>query len=484
MSACLENCPNEVVESIVVLLALSDICSLRQTSRNMAAKTTQSHFKSYFLTKHVDITGSALQSFIDLTQSGSLGCLIQHVVLVGVVNNTKLLESILDEESDLEEEGQGNRERKIKAQQDLDILEQRQTDYEQLHGSGTDVSLLSKAFVNIMGNSKTGKLHSLSLEVVVYREDAEKRLPPAVRSSWRFIWRSAADTFNTAIRSLAASRLPIEKLNIFNNSQLQRCSLDCSELGSIDVEDEGLAISLASLKSLSVSVSDRVVFRSRSDAERSYDPAEDMDFEFEGARDLDDIRAEEQDERNFLGLAKLLQISSQLEALELHQYRLTSGWGYGVVLHLERLLQRAAELNMPPNLRRVELRGLHVRGQDLLTFIQRTGVRELIMVNVFMISGTFRSVFDICTSEAAGMEKLYFSKLAQGNTHEPVYFDEPGISHDPPAVPGPSSSSLDRVGAEVRQQIIYGPMVGGLVRPSSPESHELAREHRREYGPP
>jgi hypothetical protein len=102
MSPSLEDCPNEVIESIVVLLAITDICSLRQSSRTLATKTTQEHFKSYFRTKHVDITGSALQGLVDITQPGWLGCLIQHLVLVGVVNNTKMLEFILGEEGFLQ----------------------------------------------------------------------------------------------------------------------------------------------------------------------------------------------------------------------------------------------------------------------------------------------------------------------------------------------------------------------------------------------
>lgn len=47
--------------------------------------------------------------------------------------------------------------------------------------------MLSKAFSNIAANNKTERLLSLSLEVVVYREDAKRRLPPFAGGSWRFI---------------------------------------------------------------------------------------------------------------------------------------------------------------------------------------------------------------------------------------------------------------------------------------------------------
>ena len=126
MSPSLENCPNEVIESIVVLLVLGDICSLRQSSRTLSSKTTQNHFKSYFLSKHVDITESALRTFVDVTQPGWLGCLIQHLVLVGVVNNSKALEYIVGDQpdTDSEEEEKMNRERQAEALGELEILEQ------------------------------------------------------------------------------------------------------------------------------------------------------------------------------------------------------------------------------------------------------------------------------------------------------------------------------------------------------------------------
>ena len=481
MSPSLEDCPNEVIEGIVVLLDLNDICGLRQCNRTLATKTTQNHFKSYFRSKHVDITDSALRTFVDITQPGWLGCLIQHLVLVGVVNNTKALEYILEEESYLEEEGKGNREKQIKAQQDLEILEQRQTDYEQLHGSGTDVSLLSEAFSNIVANSKTGKLLSLSIEVAVYREDAEKRLPPLAGGSWRFIWQSAADTFHIALRSLAASNLLIEKLSIFNDRQLQRCSLACDELGSIDFEHKGLAISLASLKSLSVSISDRVIFHSKKDAERSDDPADEIDWdESDEERDIDDVKAEAADRGNFIGLAKLLQLSSQLEDLEIHQYGLSTGVLTQADLHRERLLQRVAEIDTPPNLKRIELRGLHVREEDLLAFIRRTGVRKLSMHNVRMSLGTFRSVFNYCTSDAAGMEELYFDELFE--QHLRLYFDGPGHFRFPPLTGPGGSDTLERAGAEVKQQISY--RSAQEVGIGSPATMEYKLQRWREYGPP
>jgi len=490
MSLRLLDFPPELFESIIRLLGLCDLFSLRLCSRTLATKTTSDYFKSYFRTKHIDITASSLGAFINATQPGSLGCLIQHLVLVGVVNNTKQLVSILESkyssEEESDEEAERREEKQAKAQQDLEILEQRQTEYEQLHESGTDISLLSEAFRNIAANDKAGKLLSLSLEVIVYRQDAEQRVHPLIGGSWKFIWQSAADTFHTTIRALAASSLPIERLYIFNDQRLQRCSLACDELGSIDFTDKGLATSLAALKSLSVSLSDRVIFRSRLDAERSHDPAEELDDDLPNEqRDIEDIRAEMTAEVNFIGIAKLLQVSSQLEEFEMHEYRFSRALNTNRERQLERLLQHAAEMNTLPRLKRIELRGLWVREQDLLTFVRRTGVRKLFMYRIYMSSGTFRSLFDYCTSDVARLEKLYFRGLFEAADHSMLCFDSPADPTYPPLIlagAGLISDTLERTGAEVKQPIIYHFDSGPPV--SSPTLAEWHVQRWREYGPP
>jgi hypothetical protein len=497
MSPSLENCPNEVFETIVGVLALRDICALRLCNRTLATKSTQDHFRSYFRSKHIDVTGSSLQAFINATQPDRLGCLIQHLVLVGVVNNTQSLEAIVAREKysleeyslvgESESESENEWEKEAKAKRDLEILKQRQTDYKELHESGTDVSLLSEAFSNIATNSKTGKLLELSLEVVVYRENAERRLHPLNGGGWRFIWKSATNTYHTAIRALAASKLPIKKLSIFNDRRLQRCSLGCNELGCIDFEDKGLAISLASLKSLSVSLSDRIIFQSTKDVERSYDPDEVRDRDIpDHRRDRDEIQAETDDEGNFIGLAKLLQLCSQLEDLEIHYYRLRLRLRGTPDPHRERVLQRVAEAETLPKLKRLELHGVYVREQDLLTVIQRTSVRKLFMHGVIMYRGTFRSTFDYCTSDAAGMEELYFHKLLEGERS--FSFEGLGAYHSQPpligADPGPRGDTLQREGDEIKEQIIYSFRGDNIPAVITPQDLKRRVPGYREYGPP
>jgi hypothetical protein len=348
-----------------------------------------------------------------------------------------------------------------KAKQDLDILKQRQIEFRQMHVSGTDVSLISEAFSNIAANGRIGMLLSLPLEVVVYSVDGEQRFRPPVRGDWGPIWKSTTETFHTAIRSLAVSQLPIEKLNIFNDRRLQCCSLACNELGRIDFEHKGLSISLASLKLLSVSFSDTVIYWSRQSAGLLYDPTEELDWEIDtNAKDCDDSEASDrhdsiadaEDEHKFMGLAKLLQLSSQLEDLELHKCALREK----TLTLRERLFQHIAEIHMPPKLKRLELRGLVVEEQDLLVFIQRTSIRELSMYNTTLSSGTFRSIFDYCTGNGFGMERLYVKDIFEQGLR--VYFQGPkydlaesGLSFDPYSFGTP----LERRGANVQLRISY-----------------------------
>jgi len=489
MASSLEKCPNEIIESIVLHLDFGDICSMRLTSRPMATKVTQGRYKSAFRTKHVDVTEGALRALSDMTQPGWLGCQVQHLVVVGIVYNTKLLESKVrklmkqfESEDEVEEEDSENesKEEEIsKAEEDIRILQQRQNDYTQFHESGMDVKLLSEAFSNIMANSKNKRLPSLSLEVVVYREDSEQRILPLAGGSWKFIWKSAAVTFHTTMRALATSGLLVDQLNIYNDPKLQRCSLACDELAILESVPHDLVTPLASLKSLSLSFSEQIFFYSKRDAERSQDPTEVIDWaESDVEKNSDEEEAEAADERNYIGIAKLLQLTHQLEELKLHQY--TLGRSPSVRPYWERPLQRIAEHASVMNLHRLELRGLSVHGKDLLTLVQRAGVRKLSMTCVSMSSGSFRPLFDYCTSESSGMQELHCEDLSEQRLN--VLFPKPGQFKS--LLPGApeGSDKLKRIGIELREPVIYTPSQSFTI--SSPYSQEIRRQYRREYGPP
>jgi hypothetical protein len=186
------------------------------------------------------------------------------------------------------------------------------------------------------------------------------------------------------------------------------------------------------------------------------------------------------DEINFIGLAKILKLYSQLEELELHQYWIGTGLLTLADLHYERLFRLAAEMDVLPHLKRIELRRSEVREEDLLAFIQRTGVRKLSMYKVYLSSGTFRSIFNYCTSKAAGIEELCFHELSE--TGGRVFFDGPGPCQFPPLTGPGGTDTLWRVSAEVRQQISY--YSARTIMVGSPATAEYQRKRYIEYRPP
>jgi hypothetical protein len=99
-----------------------------------------------------------------------------------------------------------------------------------------------------------------------------------------------------------------------------------------------------------------------------------------------------------------------------------------------------------------------------------------------MSSGTFRSIFNYCTSDAAGIEEVYFKELFEGQLR--VYFDGPGNFLFQPLVGhGPGGSvTLGRAGVEVKQLISY--RFAQVTSLGSPAVADCMQRRRREYRPP
>ena len=203
-----------------------------------------------------------------------------------------------------------------------------------------------------------------------------------------------------------------------------------------------------------------------------------------------DLRAAEREataESNFVDLANSLQLAHSLDNLDIHYYRLNSARQYhrDPYAYHELLLQQVVRSEKLPTLKYCRLRGIFISEGDLLAFIQRIATRCLCMENVTVSSGTFRSTFDYCISEAAGIEELYFDELLE--KHNMLYFRTPdpvgsgqvqlfqstGRAH--------ITTSLQRIGAEVKQPITYNYREG--ITPDTPETRASRQNRRTEYGP-
>ncbi|KAH2019613.1 hypothetical protein KXV65_003374 [Aspergillus fumigatus] len=460
----LAQCPAQVVEEIVAYLDLTDVGNLRQTNRRLRSQVTQGRFRLNFRSKRVKITGADLQQLGLLTQRGWLGCETRHLTLVGMVNDTMALEA------GLKADATNPRKR------DLAILQQRRQDYEQLLEPGKIVQLLSQAFKYLATNSAERKLQSLSLEVTVYRQDAERELEACLADYGRDL--------PIVLAALQKSLLAVDYLNVFNGSYMQRCSLESRELSQIDYHNERLSKVLGALKALSISVSDRILWLTPQDAQRSSDGSADViDWsDDEHDRRIDKAAAEAQDESNFVGLARILDLCHELKSLQIHQYLVNARHlTFHIPFPRERLFQRVAELAALPALEDCSLRGVFIRERNLLALLKRTQLRRLTLESVQMVSGTFRSTFDACTGETSSLSYLYLDELMiQGDL---VHFTGVGAPRFNTWVGAHGSNTLKREGEELKHPIRYHLPHGMPIPLGSPARQQWILEQRQEYGP-
>lgn len=463
--ATLEGLPNEIVETIVTYLDLESIRNLRQTSHTLSAKATQDRFKSFFYSKRVDITRPSLEAFVEATSAGRLGYLLQNLTLVGIVNNTKWLAA---------KAKQGEHEAFA---QDFAILQERQEDFDEMHEAGIDVELLTQAFANLKASGKR-QISSLFLAVEIYRENAETRLQPVNGGSWKMIWQSAVDTYRTALSSLSASGLHMNQLNVFEG--LQRCSIAANEIDLPEVP--GLADILASLGSLSISLSDTIVEECPTDIGDTGDGADSIDWEAaDEVKPLEEIQDEVDRPSNYRGLATFLQYCPKLEELVLHQYKLDLQTRMPEIrFRRERYMQHIAETVHLSRLRNLTLRGLETTAEVLLSFLRRaTALQEISLQHVRLCQGTFREFFDYCTSDDNEIERLYFDDLFESSDGM-IFFEGFGVPKFMP-MNRPCSNTLERSGrSEIKRPISYCHAEGLPI--GTPSLAQWRQECKMEYG--
>lgn len=486
MPVGLETCPPEVVEGIIELLDLKAVCNLRLSCVSLATNSTQRSLKRFFHSKQVDLTANALLAFSRVTGSGGVSCLVQDLHLVGIVREVE-------------------RPKGLPEWLTASVCDSPASD---------ELPLLTEAFHNLAKYSKDGTLPSLSLRVAYIRYNGQRDIPLSLNQSGlphKTVWQCTVNTFNTAIRALASSKLRVRRLNIFNGLDLQRCSLACDQLNTIDWRDLGIVDSFATLTTLSISLCDRI-FTFREDKDKKYYEGQNLipSSTWEMAVGGDDISGHEnniedesqrqfprnttkiltacQDEINFTGLANLLSVCTQLMHLELHYFRIT--WSLENDLsksfRREKLLEHVVRLGRLPDLTCCTIRGLSLREADLLEFLQRTRVTKLSMEHSYLCTGTLQPILDYCISPSAGISKLYFNAIHQtssdGEYQGLVLFREKGESIKYECILDDGTELLNRQGSKsVQNPITY--YVQPPFAEGEPSVRVWIRSRRLEYGP-
>lgn len=405
MPPSLQGCPIEVVEHIVELLDLADIRNLRLSCATLATKGSTGSFSNFFESLCVDLTADSLPSFAKATQTDSPLCKVHSLHLAGIIR-------------DPDDSTTPSWERKFNCSAQTE----------------NEVQLLSQAFDGLAKYNKDGILPSLSLRIVVLKRNNKRDMPCSTGRGYplRSLWQCTVNSFNTAIRALAASKLRVRQMNLFNERDMQNCSLSCDQLNMFDWADASLVDSLAAVTTLSISLTDRIFAFNEDeeiDEESSDYGSEDEDANRQPTqRDAEIMRGSRQ-ESNFSGLANLIAACPSLDDFELHY--LSIMWPKKRLFDnfpRQDILRHLAGLDNPPLLRRCRIRGATVKDMDLLNFIRRSRVPEVSIEVVSLEKGTLRPIIDFCISESASVAKLHidtvFEKSEEGYTGLVHFLDE------------------------------------------------------------
>ena len=109
-------------------------------------------------------------------------------------------------------------------------------------------SLLTSVFENIGRFGQQQRLHTLTLEVRVFRDSPDQRLFPREINTYasgaihghgcHAIWSMTSRLWRTVTDALAKARLRVAALHIFDGDDMQHCSLATSELSRVEFDGE------------------------------------------------------------------------------------------------------------------------------------------------------------------------------------------------------------------------------------------------------
>ncbi|KAF5646407.1 f-box domain protein [Fusarium tjaetaba] len=254
-------------------------------------------------------------------------------------------------------------------------------------------SLLTKAFTALAKGAGN------PLGIVALRMHAEGRPKHQIqikseleeRSTMRSTWQCTNDTFFVTMQSLAAAKLQIQSLNLFNDTDMKLFALASDQLNLIDWDSPDIAHVLATVTSLNTNISTRVfAFKDRGE-------------------DWEEIRAEAENESNFTGLARLVQKCPRLQDFA-YQFLGIPLPGLpdlkGFQFPNWKILEYVSELPSLPKLNRLTLRFQHTKESIVLNLLKRTRPGGLFIGPMWLDPGKFKPIFEFCSSPESNMQKL------------------------------------------------------------------------------
>ena len=520
MSASFESLPVEMTENIVECLSLQDIKSLRLTCHAIHTKASQGRLRSFYATKEINLREPDLNEFASYMSPERLPCWLENLTVNGVLYVTKGLEKILRlgaKPRDLTDPMciARRNERRLhnrlalgagelaETELKLRAMKRLRCDQEAEQQKGYDLHSLIRLFKNLQKYGKTGRLKTITLKVVVYR-DTTSRLEPKDGGDWRPIWDTAIRTYSITLSALHRSGMQIDRLNAY--SGLRRCCLPGFDIARfLEACDPGATVHpLSSLKAFSLSTSSRLLPpRDGLQAKIEADPDDEIwekeasgpNVESSASPYLNGnewVHASRVDSRGFdprilEGVPRILQRTPNLEELDLHYYHLSYA-----KMESAAIIRHIASLPLLPNLKMLTLRGFNANCPDLLTLLRQSPLLEYLhlcsvrCVTYYLDGAGWRCIFDYVTHPSNRFTYLQFEDLFDGTPRADAYlhFYNPDTQHMPlfTAIKEPPHVFVRKGREEVMKPIQFDLNLSWMI--GVYEQFLWREELRKEYGPP
>ncbi|GAB7332393.1 hypothetical protein MBLNU13_g04209t1 [Cladosporium sp. NU13] len=331
----LSDLPAELVEQIVCLLDLTDLCNLRLANRATEAVSSQGFFKSFFITKTLQLDTNAISRFAAVTGGSRFTVCLQNLRLVGL----PLLPD--DEASGFETE-----------------------------------NALCDAFIGLQKHFEHSDLRSLNVSI----EDEVCGNDHTLRFA------TGAFAVRTVLRALNKSSLPVRNLNLLADTP--QCSVPCNVFEDLFASGQP-SISWSRLRSLSLSLS--VHQRVESDAQKQTGGAETGDHDGSARESI------EAGKQRVQALTDFLTLLPAIEQLHLHWYNLRRHTQSDADLEERRWFDNVSQVMCFDNLRDLTLRGLDATESSLIKILMAAELKRVHLEYVRLQDGSLRPLLDHLT---------------------------------------------------------------------------------------
>jgi hypothetical protein len=294
----------------------------------------------------------------------------------------------------------------LQAMRDVEWLRTR-TEHLNSQPEGLTISTLESALCAF------GKLDVIDFDASVTLAPG-KVAGPEVAPEWHAVWTRAAQAFRITTLAMARSKVQVETLSIYRNTK--RCSIPSADITdhAVALENSGFAEAGKYMQNLALSMSTAIVrdFSKVVEARERLTGIQRLYQDNFGVSEACFLTAEDAEamaDVNFPGVARLLKLTPNLEALDLHLCNTLRG----PIKNYDQIFNIIARDVHLPALEQCFLRGIPTTAESLLSFLEKhPKINDLDLREVRLTTGSWEPIF----AHLSGM--LALTKLRMSNLRD------------------------------------------------------------------